>query len=97
VGFIDFDLAGSVDDRKSTSEFVYCLGSTPITWSCKKQSAIALSSAEDEYCVVVLAIREVLWIRQLLTEFGIQQDHLTTLWCDNQSAIHISRNPVEHQ
>jgi hypothetical protein len=97
VGFTDSDWAGSVDDRKSTSGFVYCLGSAPVTWSCKKQSAIALSSAEAEYRAAVLASQEVLWLRQLLTEFGIQQDHPTTLWCDNQSAIHISRNPVEHQ
>jgi hypothetical protein len=48
VGFIDSDWAGSVGDRKFTSGFVYCLGFAPITWSCKKQSAIALSSAEAE-------------------------------------------------
>jgi hypothetical protein len=71
VGFTDFDWAGSVDDRKSTSGFVYCLGSAPVTWSCKKQSAIALSSAEAEYRAAVLASQEVLWLRQLLTEFGI--------------------------
>ena len=54
-GFTDSDWAGSIDDRKSTSGFFYSLGSTPIAWSCKKQSSIALSSAEDEYRVVVLA------------------------------------------
>ena len=32
-----------------------------------------------------------------MTEFGLPPDHPTLLWCDNQSAIHISRNPVEHQ
>jgi hypothetical protein len=96
-GFTDSDWVGSVDDQKSTSGFVYHLGSAPIAWSCKKKSTIALSSAEVEYHVVVLASQEVLWLRQLLTEFGISQDHPTTLWCDNQSAIHISHNPVEHQ
>jgi hypothetical protein len=52
---------------------------------------------EAEYRVAVLASQEVLWLQQLLTEFGIQQDRPTTLWCDNQSVIHISRNRVEHQ
>ena len=63
VGFTDSDWAGSVDDRKSTSGFVYHFGSAPIAWSCKKQSAIALSSAKVEYRVVVLASQEVLWLR----------------------------------
>jgi ATP sulfurylase len=30
-------------------------------------------------------------------EFGFPQEHPTTLWCDNQTAIHISRNSIEHQ
>ena len=97
VGFTDSDWAGSVDDRKSTSGFVYHFGSAPIAWSCKKQSAIALSSAEVEYRVAILSSQEVLWLQQLLMEFGFPQEHPTTLWCDNQSAIHISRNPIEHQ
>jgi hypothetical protein len=91
-GFTDSDWVGSVDDRNSTSGFVYHLGSTPIAWSCKNKSTIALSSAEVEYRVVVLASQEVLWLRQLLTEFGISQDHPTTLWCDNQSVhSHLSQ------
>jgi hypothetical protein len=71
MGFTDSDWSGSVDDRKSTSIFVYCLGSAPITWSCKKQFAIALSSAEAEYRVAVLESQKVIWLQQLLTDFGI--------------------------
>lgn len=97
VGFTDSDWVGSVDNRKSTSGFVYHFGSAPIAWSGKKQSTISLCFTEVEYHVVVLAIQEVLWLRQLLTEFDIPQDHTNIIWCDNQSAIHISINPVEHQ
>jgi hypothetical protein len=46
VGFTDSDWIGSVDDGKSISSFVYHFGSAPIAWPCKKQSTIALSSAE---------------------------------------------------
>ena len=69
VGFIDSDWAGSVDDHKSTSGFVYHFGSAPIAWSCKKYSTIAVSS-EAEYRTVVLSSQEILWLRQLLMEFG---------------------------
>eukprot|EP00253_Pinus_taeda_P031346 PITA_31346 len=97
VGFTDFDWVGDPDDRKSTTGYVFTLGSGPITWACKKQSAISLSSAEGEYRGVVEASKESLWLRQILSEFGFQQQHLTTLWCDNQSAIQISKDPVQHQ
>lgn len=63
MGFTYFDWARSVDDRKSTLGFVYHFGSTHIPWSCKKQSAIALSSVEAEYRVVILASQEALWLR----------------------------------
>ena len=36
VGYIDSDWDGDVDDQRSTYGFVFCLGSSPITWSCKK-------------------------------------------------------------
>lgn len=73
VGFTDFDWAGDPDDRKSTASYVFTLGSGCITWACKKQSAISLSSVEAEYRGVVEASKEALWLRQILLEFGFQQ------------------------
>jgi hypothetical protein len=92
-----FRLGGNPDDRKSTGGYVFILGSRPVTWACKKQQAIALSSAEAEYRAVVNASQEALWLRQILSEFGFQQQHLTNLWCDNQSAIKLTKDPVQHQ
>ena len=46
VGFTNSDWASDPDDRKSTTGYVFTLGSGPITWACKKQSALTLSSAE---------------------------------------------------
>ncbi|MCO5588580.1 hypothetical protein L7F22_042537 [Adiantum nelumboides] len=48
-GFTDADWAGSVCDRRSTSGFMFSLGSAAITWSSKKQPTVALSSTEAEY------------------------------------------------
>ena len=97
VGFTDSDWAGDPDDRKSTVGYVFTLGSGPITWACKKQAAISLSSAEAEYRGAVEASKEALWLRQILSEFGFEQQHPTTLWCDNQSAIQLCKDPVQHQ
>jgi hypothetical protein len=49
VGFTDSDWVDDPDDQKSTAGYVFSLGSGPVTWACKKQQAIALSSAEAEY------------------------------------------------
>eukprot|EP00253_Pinus_taeda_P015456 PITA_15456 len=97
VGFTDSDWAGDPDDRKSTAGYVFALGSGPITWACKKHAAISLSSAEAEYRGAVEASKEALWLRQILSEFGFEQQHPTTLWCDNQSAIQFCKDPVQHQ
>ena len=97
VGFIDSYWAGDPDDRKSTVGYVFTLGSGPITWTCKKQSALALSSAEAEYRATVQASKEAMWLRQILSEFGFEQQHPTTLWCDNQSGIQLCKDPVQHQ
>eukprot|EP00253_Pinus_taeda_P012497 PITA_12497 len=55
------------------------------------------SSAKAEYRGVVEANKEALWLRQILSEFGFQQQHPTTLWCDNQSAIQLCKDPVQHR
>jgi hypothetical protein len=53
IGFTDSYWAGDGIDCKSTSGYTLSLGSSPICWSSKKQSSIALSSAEAEYKGVV--------------------------------------------
>eukprot|EP00253_Pinus_taeda_P034290 PITA_34290 len=97
VGFTDFDWVGEPDDQKSIAGYVFTLGSGPITWACKKQSAISLSSAEAKYRGAVEASKEALWLREILSEFGFQQQHPTTLCCDNQSSIQLCKDPVQHQ
>eukprot|EP00253_Pinus_taeda_P009646 PITA_09646 len=97
VGFTNSDWAGDPDDRKSTAGYVFTFGSRPITWACKKQSTISLSSPEAKYRGAVEASKEALWLCQILSEFGFQKQHPTTLWCDNQSAIQLCKDPVQHQ
>ena len=67
VGFTDSDWAGNPDDRKSTAGYVFNLGSGLVTWACKKQQAIALSSTEAKYRAMVNASQEALWLQQILS------------------------------
>ena len=59
VGFTDSYWVSDPDDRKSTTGYVFSLGSGPITWACKKQQALALSSAEAEYRATVMPVRKL--------------------------------------
>eukprot|EP00253_Pinus_taeda_P021229 PITA_21229 len=94
VGFTNSNWAGDPDDWKSTTGYVFTPGSGLITWDCKKQSSISLSSAKVEYRGTIEANKEATWLRQILSEFGFQHQHSTTLWCDNQSAIRLCKDPV---
>ncbi|MCO5551720.1 hypothetical protein L7F22_005224 [Adiantum nelumboides] len=73
-GFTDADWVGSVCDRRSTSDFMFSLGSASITWSSKKQPTVALSSTEAEYRGVAMAACEVAWLELLLGDLGIQHN-----------------------
>ena len=97
VGFTDSYWADDPDDRKSTAGYVFSLGFGPVTWSCKKQQALALSSTKVEYRATVNASQEALWLRQILSDFGFEQHQPTALWCDNQSSIKLAKDPVLHQ
>eukprot|EP00253_Pinus_taeda_P023549 PITA_23549 len=66
VGFTNSDWAGDPDDRKSTTSYVFTLGSGAITWAFKKQSVISLSSAEAKYHGIIEASKEAPWLRQIL-------------------------------
>eukprot|EP00253_Pinus_taeda_P015173 PITA_15173 len=77
--------------------YIFTVGFGSITWDGKKQSFISLSSAEAEYHGTIEASKEALWLCQILSDFGFQQQHPTTLYCDSQSSIQLWKYPVQHQ
>jgi len=62
-GYADADWASDRNDRKSTSGYVFILGGGTMSWSSKKQSAVALSSTEAEYIAGGHAAKEAVWLR----------------------------------
>uniref|UniRef100_A0A2N9F5Y1 CCHC-type domain-containing protein n=1 Tax=Fagus sylvatica TaxID=28930 RepID=A0A2N9F5Y1_FAGSY len=75
--FSDADWAGSLDDRKSTSAYLIFLGHTPISWSSKKQRAIARSSTEAEYRALATAAAESMWLLSLFQETEVYTNSTT--------------------
>jgi hypothetical protein len=86
TAFCDADW-GSDSDRKSTTGFLIFLGNSLIAWTSKKQNSVAMSTMEAEFLALSSCTQEILYLRSLLTELYIPQDHPTTMYQDNQSCI----------
>ena len=69
-GYTDADWAGDRDTRRSTSGFLFNLGSGAISWSSKCQPTVALSSCEAEYMGQTQAIKEAVWLKSLLDQLN---------------------------
>ena len=96
VGYTDSDWAGSVPDRKSTSGCCFSLGSAVIAWRSRKQTSVALSTTEAEYIAACAACSEAIWLRKMISGLFDLQLEATWIYCDNQSCIKLSENPVFH-
>lgn len=96
TGYTDADWAGNPVDRRSTSGYFTFVGGNLVTWRSKKQKVVALSSAEAEFRGIARGLTEVLWLQKLLTEIGFPPTKTCEIMCDNQAAIRISKNLVQH-
>ncbi|GJY13206.1 retrovirus-related pol polyprotein from transposon TNT 1-94 [Tanacetum coccineum] len=72
--YSDSNYAGCNLDRKSTSGGCQILGRKLVCWSAKKQSLVAMSSAEAEYVAAVGCYAQVLWIRIQLADYDVLYD-----------------------
>jgi hypothetical protein len=95
-GYADADWAGRAVDRKTTFGCCFTLGSAMVSWCNRKQSSVALSTAEAEYIALSVAVREAVWLRKVLTDLFDHEMDPTIIHCDNQSCVKLSENPVFH-
>lgn len=95
-GYVDSDWAGDIDDRKSCSGNVFVLAGGPISWEARKQKSVALSTMEAEYMALSDACKEAIYLRRSLEHMNLTNlvTSAITMFCDNQSAIQLSRNCV---
>lgn len=96
IGYSDADWGGSIEDRKSTSGYTFQWSGATISWRSKKQSCVALSTAEAEYVALSAAVQEALWIRQLLSDLTTGGVNQIQMMEDNRSAICMATNPRFH-
>jgi hypothetical protein len=68
-GYVDFDFAGDLDKRRSTSRYVFTLAGGAISWMPKIHNIVSLSTTEEEYIVSSHACKEAVWLKGLFGEF----------------------------
>ncbi|GKB03687.1 hypothetical protein Tco_0831830 [Tanacetum coccineum] len=95
TAFSDADHVGCLDTQKITSRGIQFLGDKLVSWMSKKQNCTAMSSAEAEYVALSASCAQVMWMRTQLQDYGFNYNKIP-LYCDSQSAIAISCNPVQH-
>lgn len=94
-GYVDADLAGDMDNRKSTTGYVYTLGGTAVSWISQLQQICGPFYTEAEYVAITEVGKEMTWLQNFLAELGKTQE-MSILHNDSQSVIHLAKNPTFH-
>jgi hypothetical protein len=96
IAYSDSDYGGDMDDRKSTSGYVFMLGSGAVSWSSRKQPIVTLSTTEAEFIAAAHCVCQGIWLKRILECIGLEQNKCLSVFCDNSSTIKLSKNPVLH-
>lgn len=95
ICYTDADWARDPSDRKSMSGYVFILAGAAVMWKVKRQTVVALSTAEAEYIAASYATREATWVRNFFHEIGRSfAAKPLQIFVDNQAAIKMTANPV---
>ena len=95
IGYSDADFAGCKVVRKSTTGRCQFLGDRLVSWSSKKQKSIITSTTEAEYIAAGSCCAQILWMKNQLQDYDFFYSKIP-IYCDNQSAIAMKGNPVQH-
>ncbi|KAJ9544346.1 hypothetical protein OSB04_024053 [Centaurea solstitialis] len=95
ISFTDADYGGCKLDRKNTSGSCQFLGDKLVSWTSKKQNCVSTSTAEAEDVSAASCCSQVLWMKTQLLDYGYKLK-IVPIYCDSESAIVITSNPVQH-
>jgi hypothetical protein len=96
IAYTDANWTGCIDDQRSTNGAAFYLGECLVSWLSKKKSPLSLSTVEVEYIAAATCCTQVLWMKQTLTDIQVEYNDPIPIYCDNKSAISISKNLVMH-
>ena len=96
VGYVDFDYVRDLDRRRSLTRYVFTLCGNVISWKATLQSTIALSTIEAKCMTATEAVKEVIWLKGLVSQFRLITG-VDCVYCDSQSVIHLTKNQMFHE
>ncbi|HEV7735995.1 MAG TPA: reverse transcriptase domain-containing protein, partial [Chlamydiales bacterium] len=96
-GYSDSDWASDVNNRISTTGYVYALNGGAIAWASRKQRTVALSSTEAEYMALTETCKHAKWMLNLCNQLSFDVDLPVEIRCDSKGAKDITENPVFHK
>nr|GEW86178.1 hypothetical protein [Tanacetum cinerariifolium] len=76
IMYSNADLAGCLDDYKSTSGGLQFLGDKLVSWSSKKQDYTAMSTVEAKYVSLSACCAQVIWMRTQLLDYGYRYNKI---------------------
>ena len=66
IGFSDSDYAGCMDDKNSTSSYIFMMTEGAVSWKSIKHILIASFTIEGEYVACYKATYHVIWLRNFI-------------------------------
>ena len=97
IGYVDSDYAGCRDTRCSTEGNVFVVAGGLISWECKRQDIVALSTVEAEFMAFSRATTQALWISKYFDEVGLPVKRPIIICVDNSGSIANSTTDKNHR
>jgi len=69
----------------------------PISWKSRRLGFVSLSTSEAEFVAASQAGQEALYLREILKDFGYQQNTATEIDEDNLACVAMSENAVRRK
>jgi transposase InsO family protein len=85
-GYTDASFGNDPDTRRSTTATLFLLNGGALNWHSTLQRTVALSTTEAEYMAASAAVREALFLRNILRDLGVQVSPIPIM-ADNQGCI----------
>jgi hypothetical protein len=96
--YTNLDWAENQDTRRFISDYVFNVNSEIISWFSKRQSTVTLFICEIEYTEQIIIVKEIVWLRNLMTQLTCDVEHSQTIMIyeNNQNVIALIKNSQFH-
>ena len=91
---LNVQVDSSWEAKFSSSGGLFFFGNCLISWFSKVQRSVTFSSTEAEIFGCIIAAKEVMWLRELLVDFGLAPRAPTSMYTDNKSCVDLSFDPT---